>query len=55
VLEVRVAKPEQTKPRRIEIGGSEHKTIEGSATPSSTRDGDSPHLPRAACCAALIV
>lgn len=32
VLEVRVAKPEQSKPRRIQIGGSEQKTIEGSAT-----------------------
>jgi HSP20 family protein len=27
VLEVRVAKPEQPKPRRIEVGGSEPKTI----------------------------
>jgi HSP20 family protein len=35
VLEISVAKPEQTKPRRIEIGGTEHKTIEGSATPSA--------------------
>jgi HSP20 family protein len=35
VLEVRVGKPEQTKPRRIEIGGTEHGTIEGSATPSA--------------------
>lgn len=34
VLEVRVGKPEQAKPRRIEIGGTEHKTIEGSATRS---------------------
>jgi HSP20 family protein len=33
VLEVHVPKPEQPKPRRIEVGGtSEHKTIEGSAT-----------------------
>jgi HSP20 family protein len=33
VLEVHVAKPEQPKPRRIEVGGtSEPKTIEGSAT-----------------------
>lgn len=32
VLEVHVAKPEQAKPRRIQIGGSdEHRTIEGSA------------------------
>jgi HSP20 family protein len=32
VLEVHVPKPEQPKPRRIEVGGtSEHKTIEGSA------------------------
>jgi HSP20 family protein len=32
VLEVRVPKPEQAKPRRIEIGlGSEQKTIEGTA------------------------
>jgi HSP20 family protein len=36
VLEVRVAKPEQPKPRRIEIGGSsEPVTIEGSATSQS--------------------
>ena len=33
VLELHVTKPEQTKPRRIEIGGSEEpKTIEGTAT-----------------------
>ncbi len=34
VLQVRVAKPEEAKPRKIEIGGgsSEHKTIEGTAT-----------------------
>jgi len=31
VLEVRVAKPEQPKPRRIQIGGREQKTIEGKA------------------------
>jgi HSP20 family protein len=29
VLEVRVAKPEVQKPRRIQIGGSEQPTIEG--------------------------
>jgi HSP20 family protein len=29
VLEVRVPKPEQRKPRRIEIGGAAQKTIEG--------------------------
>jgi HSP20 family protein len=29
VLEIHVAKPEQPKPRRIEIGGGEKKTIEG--------------------------
>jgi HSP20 family protein len=29
VLEVRVRKPEQRKPRRIEIGGSAQQTIEG--------------------------
>jgi HSP20 family protein len=34
VLEVRVAKPEQTKPRRIQIGGGDQKTIEGTATKS---------------------
>jgi HSP20 family protein len=34
VLEVRVAKPEQSKPRRIQIGGGEQKTIEGTATKS---------------------
>jgi HSP20 family protein len=32
VLEVRVGKPEQSKPRRIEIGGGDRKTIEGTAT-----------------------
>ena len=31
VLEVHVRKPEQPKPRRIQIGGGEKKTIEGSA------------------------
>jgi HSP20 family protein len=31
VLEVRIPKPEQRKPRRIEIDGSEPKTLEGSA------------------------
>lgn len=35
VLEVRIAKPEQPKPRRIEVGGtSEPATIEASATQS---------------------
>jgi HSP20 family protein len=29
VLEVRIPKPEERKPRRIEIGGSGQKTIEG--------------------------
>jgi HSP20 family protein len=29
VLEVRIPKPEERKPRRIEIGTSGHKTIEG--------------------------
>jgi HSP20 family protein len=28
VLEIRVAKPEEAKPRRIQIGGSAHPTIE---------------------------
>jgi HSP20 family protein len=32
VLEVHVKKPEQPKPRRIQIGGGEQKTIEGKAT-----------------------
>lgn len=32
VLEVHVAKPEQPKPRKIQIGGGEQATIEGSAT-----------------------
>jgi HSP20 family protein len=35
VLEVRIPKPEERKPRRISIGGSNgssHKTIEGTAT-----------------------
>lgn len=35
VLEVKVRKPEEVKPRRIEIGGSEHETIEGAAAPSA--------------------
>jgi HSP20 family protein len=34
VLEVRVPKPEQRKPRKIEIGGSGQRTIEGSDTTS---------------------
>jgi HSP20 family protein len=34
VLEVHVKKPEQAKPRRIQIGKSDQKTIEGSATKS---------------------
>ncbi|HSC93115.1 MAG TPA: Hsp20/alpha crystallin family protein [Gaiellaceae bacterium] len=35
VVEVHVAKPEQAKPKRIEIGGtSEPKTIEGTAKPA---------------------
>jgi HSP20 family protein len=32
VLEVRVAKPEQPKPRRIQLGGGDQPTIEGKAT-----------------------
>ncbi len=32
VLEVRVRKPEETKPRRIEIGVNGQKTIEGTVT-----------------------
>ena len=32
VLEIHVAKPEQPKPRRIEIGGGDKKTIEGKAS-----------------------
>jgi HSP20 family protein len=35
VLEIHVAKPEQPKPRRIQIGGGEKKTIEGTATQKS--------------------
>ena len=31
VLEVRVPKPEERKPRRIHIGGTEQRTLEGSA------------------------
>ncbi len=34
VLEVRVPKPEEQKPKRIQIGGSEQKTIEGTGTRS---------------------
>ena len=32
VLEVRIPKPEERKPRRISIGGDGHKTIEGSTS-----------------------
>jgi HSP20 family protein len=32
VLEIRVPKPEQSKPRRIQVGGGDQKTIEGKAT-----------------------
>jgi len=32
VLEIRVAKPEQRKPRRIELGRGQKKTIEGNAS-----------------------
>ena len=32
VLEVRIPKPEERKPRKITIGGGEPKTIEGSAS-----------------------
>lgn len=35
VLEVRVAKPEEPKPKRIEIGSNEPKTIEGTSSESS--------------------
>jgi HSP20 family protein len=35
VLEVRVPKPEEQKPKRIPLGGSEQKTIEGTGTPSA--------------------
>jgi len=34
VLEVHVRKPEQAKPRRIQIGASDKATLEGSAKPS---------------------
>ena len=34
VLEVRVPKPEEPKPKRIPLGASEQKTIEGSGTRS---------------------
>ena len=32
VLEIHVAKPEQPKPRRIQIGGGERSTIEGTSS-----------------------
>ena len=32
VLEIRVPKPEERKPRRISIGGNGQKTIEGTTT-----------------------
>jgi HSP20 family protein len=31
VLEVRIAKPEEPKPRRIQIGGGQQQTVEGQA------------------------
>ncbi|MGZ4358892.1 MAG: Hsp20/alpha crystallin family protein [Gaiellaceae bacterium] len=34
VLELHVRKPEETKPRRIPVGGSEPRTIEGTASKS---------------------
>ena len=34
VLEIRVPKPEEQKPKRIPLGGSDQKTIEGSGTRS---------------------
>ena len=34
VLEIHVAKPEEVKPRRIQIGGESQPTIEGSASES---------------------
>jgi HSP20 family protein len=34
VLELHVKKPEQTKPRRIPVGGTEQATIEGTSQPS---------------------
>ena len=34
VLDIRVPKPEEQKPKRIPLGGSEQKTIEGSGTRS---------------------
>ena len=34
VLEIRVTKPEQPKPRRIQVGSGDTATIEGSATKS---------------------
>jgi HSP20 family protein len=34
VLEIRVPKPEESKPRRIEVGKPEHATIEGEAQPT---------------------
>jgi HSP20 family protein len=34
VLEIHVAKPEQSKPRRIQVGSGEQRTIEGTATKS---------------------
>ena len=35
VLQIHVRKPEEPKPRRIQIGGGEQKTIEGSASKKS--------------------
>ena len=36
VLEIHVPKPEEPKPKRIQIGGSEQKTIEGTGTRSES-------------------
>jgi len=39
VLEIHVRKPEEPKPRRIQVGtssGSSEQTIEGSSTPSES-------------------
>jgi HSP20 family protein len=36
VLEIHVPKPEEPKPKRIPIGGSEQKTIEGTGTRSES-------------------
>lgn len=40
VLEVRIPKPEQSKPRRVQVKAGRGRTIEGQAAPSASPAGD---------------